>query len=75
MLRPGERNRLEEGINYFPAGAPRRTLFFTLPPGAGPGLSTCAAAAEENFEPTRVTQDAAGRPGRQKTTNTARAPG
>ena len=30
MLRPGERNRLEEGINYFPAGAPRRTLFFTL---------------------------------------------
>ena len=30
MLRPGERNRLEEGINYFPAGAPRRTLFSTL---------------------------------------------
>ena len=30
MLRPGEENRLEEGINYFPAGAPRRTLFSTL---------------------------------------------
>ena len=49
MLRPGEENRLEEGINYFPAGAPRRTLFFTLaasgpagpgrPRGPGPGDS------------------------------------
>ena len=37
MLRPGERNRLEEGINYFPAGAPRRTLFFTLDKPASQG--------------------------------------